>query len=156
MATAPGGDVVLLCEGGGLRPSSTTAWVGRDGDWTARPYPLASDEPGLHDVYRTTGATFLPDGDLLVLERRYPPLAVRLMRVRAADLAGTGPLVPEELVRLDPPLTLDNFEGVAVRRTGSGATLLYLVSDDNGCSKRAGVVAPRVQRTLLLLFELRD
>ena len=73
-----------------------------------------------------------------------------------ADLAGTGPLVPEELVRLDPPLTLDNFEGIAVRHTDSGATLLYLVSDDNGCSKRAGMVAPRVQRTLLLLFELRD
>lgn len=156
IAASPDGRVVLVCEGGGLRPSWTTVWLGRDGAWTSRPYPLASDEPGLHDVYRPTGAAFLPDGDLLVLERRYPPLAVRLMQVGAADLEGTGPLAPREVVRLDPPLTLDNFEGLAVRRDDAGATLLYLVSDDNGCSKGGSVVAPRVQRTLLMLFELRD
>ena len=154
IAARPDGGVVVLCEGGGLRPSSTTAWLRHGADWSSRSYPLASDEPGLHDVYRPTGATFLPDGDLLVLERRYPPLAVRLMKLSAADLAGTGPLNPREIVRLDPPLNLDNFEGVATRRDASGATLLYLISDDNGCSKGSTVVAPRVQRTLLLLFEL--
>lgn len=156
IAVGPDGGVLLLCEGGGLRPSSTTAWVGGGGGWTSRWYPLASDEPGLHDVYRPTGATFLPDGDLLVLERRYPPLAVRLMRLSAESLAGAGPLAPREIVRLDPPLTLDNFEGLDARRTDSGATWLYLISDDNGCSKQSVVVAPRVQRTLLLVFELRD
>jgi hypothetical protein len=156
VATSPDGRVLLVCEGAGLRPSWTTVWLGRDEDWVSRPYPLASNEPGLHDVYRPTGAAFLPDGDLLVLERRYPPLAVRLVRIRSADLDGVGPLDPREVVRLDPPLTLDNFEGLAVRRDDAGATLLYLVSDDNGCSKGGGVVPPRVQRTLLMLFELRD
>jgi len=155
IATGPDGRVLVLCEGGGLRPASTTVWMGGR-EWIPRSYPLASDEPGLHDVYRPTGATFLPNGDLLVLERRYPPLAVRLMRLSAANIADTGPLVPREIVRLDPPLTLDNFEGLAARRTDSGATLLYLVSDDNGCSKGARLVAPRIQRTLLLVFELRD
>ena len=148
--------MLLVCEGGGLRPSWTTVWVERDGGWVSRPYPLASNEPGLHDVYRPTGAAFLPGGDLLVLERRYPPLAVRLMRLRSADLDGAGPLDPREIVRLDPPLTVDNYEGLAVRRDDAGATLVYLVSDDNGCSKGGGVVAPRVQRTLLVAFELRD
>jgi hypothetical protein len=155
IAASPGGRVAVVCEGEGLRPSWTTVWLGRGGAWVARRYSLAADEPGLHDVYRPTGATFLPDGDLLVLERRYPPLAVRLMRVAAADLDGAGPLAPREIVRLDPPLTVDNYEGVAVRRDAA-ATLIYLVSDDNGCSKGAGVVAPRVQRTLLMQFELED
>ena len=46
-------------------------------------------------------------------------------------------------------------EILAVRRDDAGATLLYLVSDDNGCRKRQVVVAPRaLQRTLLLMFEL--
>ena len=156
IARSPEGHVVVVCEGEGLRPSWTTVWLGRDGGWVKRPYSLASDEPGVKDVYRPTGAAFLPDGGLLVLERRFPPVAARLMRVEAAALEGEDPLVPRELVRLDPPLTVDNFEGVAVRRDESGSTLLYLISDDNGCSKRLGVVAPRVQRTLLLLFELRD
>jgi len=156
LARAPDGRVLLVCEGAGLRPSWTTVWLGRDGNWVSRPYPLASNEPGLHDVYRPTGAAFLPGGDLLVLERRFPPLAARLVRVRSADLDGVGPLHPREVVRLDPPLTLDNFEGLAVRRDDAGATLIYLVSDDNGCSKGGGVVPGRVQRTLLMLFELRD
>ena len=77
------------------------------------------------------------------------------MRLSRDDLEGDGPLVPREVARLAPPLTLDNFEGLDVRRDASGATLLYLVSDDNGCGKRRNVVAPRaLQRTLLLMFEL--
>ena len=54
------------------------------------------------------------------------------------------------------PLSVDNFEGLGVRQDSSGTTLLYLLSDDNGCSKQAGVIPPRFQRTLLLLFELTD
>ena len=45
---------------------------------------------------------------------------------------------------LDGPLTRDNFEGVALSRTPSGATRLYLLSDDN---------AALGQRTLLLAFD---
>ena len=78
------------------------------------------------------------------------------MRLSRADLEGEGPLAPRELVRLEPPLTLDNFEGLDARRDASGRTLLYLVSDDNACGKRQVVVAPRVlQRTLLLQFDLQ-
>jgi hypothetical protein len=51
------------------------------------------------------------------------------------------------LAVLRPPMTLDNMEGVAARRTAAGETLLYLISDDNF---RAG------QRTLLLVFALAE
>ncbi len=48
---------------------------------------------------------------------------------------------------LRPPLTVDNLEGVAVRRGAAGGTLIYLVSDDN---------FNPLQRTLLLLFALEE
>lgn len=77
------------------------------------------------------------------------------MRLAKAALEGSGPLRPRELARLAPPLTVDNLEGLDVRRDPSGAELVYLVSDDNGCGKRSRLVAPRaLQRTLLLMFEL--
>jgi len=45
---------------------------------------------------------------------------------------------------LGPPLTLDNFEGLAVVPHGDGSVRFYLISDDNGISR---------QRTLLLAFD---
>jgi hypothetical protein len=105
-------------------------------------------------VFRPSAAALLPGGDVLVLERRFPPLEVRLVRLAKADLEGTGALAPSEIARLAPPQSVDNFEGLDVRQDPSGATLLYLISDDNGCAKQLGVVPSRLQRTLLLLFEL--
>jgi hypothetical protein len=46
-----------------------------------------------------------------------------------------------------PPVTVDNFEGVAVRRGEDGETLVYVLSDDNFNPD---------QRTLLLMFELGE
>jgi hypothetical protein len=48
---------------------------------------------------------------------------------------------------------------VEARRDASGRTLVYLLSDDNGCaktagSKRSGLQRSGMQRTLLLLFAL--
>jgi hypothetical protein len=146
------GRLFMVCEAGGARDDATIAWVGRGETWRARPYPLTRE--GLVGAFRPTGAAVLPDGDVVVLERRFPPLGMRLVRLSKADLEGEGPLSPEEFVRLEPPLSLDNFEGIDTRRDASGATLLYILSDDNGCSKRPGVHAARLQRSLLLLFEL--
>ena len=50
------------------------------------------------------------------------------------------------LAEFQPPLAIDNFEGLAVREDG-GETLVYLITDDNFSS---------VQRTLLFLFALQD
>jgi hypothetical protein len=58
-----------------------------------------------------------------------------------------------EVARLEPPLSVDNFEGIDARRDASGRTLVYLLSDDNNCAKTdAGRGGPGLQRTLLLLF----
>ena len=155
VATLADGRLFIACEGSGLETSATTVWLGRGGSWTSRRYPLEQRETGFGDVFRPTDATLLPDGDVLVLERRFPPIEARIMRLSRAELEGDGPLAPREVARLTPPLTVDNFEGLDARRDPSGATLVYLVSDDNGCGKRQVVVAPRaLQRTLLLMFEL--
>lgn len=155
LASLADGRLFIACEGSGFEGGATTVWLGRSGSWASRPYPLEERETGIGDVFRPTGAAVLPDGDVLVLERRFPPLEVRIVRLSREDLEGDGPLAPREVVRLAPPLTLDNFEGLDVRRDASGATFVYLVSDDNGCLKRRPVMAPRaLQRTLLLMFEL--
>jgi hypothetical protein len=140
--------VVVACEGAG---PSTTLWVGRGDHWTRHAYPLGGDGPA--DSFHPTAAARDPEGGLFVLERRFPPLGIRLVHLAEADLDGERPLEPRELARLQPPLSVDNFEGLDARPDGE-ATLLYMLSDDNGCDKLSGAPPSRLQRTLLLLFEL--
>ena len=54
--------------------------------------------------------------------------------------------MPRELARLQPPLTIDNMEGVSAT-IENGRTIVWLVSDDN--------FTP-LQRTLLLKFALAE
>lgn len=64
-------------------------------------------------------------------------------RAAIVKLAKDGP--PETLAVFTPPLTLDNFEGLAVREQ-FGKTYLYIVSDNNFSGE---------QRTLLMKFEIK-
>jgi len=154
MADTGDGRRLLVCETR-LAPSSTVpAWVGRGEDWTPRDYPLTFDGGWAGEPFRPTGAALLPDGDMLVVERRFPPIGARLVRLPRANVEATGALEPSEIARLEKPLTLDNFEGVEARRDSSGRTLVYLLSDDNGCAKVPGAHRSGLQRTLLLLFAL--
>jgi hypothetical protein len=154
MADAGARRRLLVCEARRGRSSSVPAWIGAHETWQERDYPLTFDGGWADEPFRPTGGARLPDGDLLVVERRFPPLAARLVRLARATLEGQGPLEPRELARFEPPLTLDNFEGVEVRQDARGRTLVYVLSDDNNCAKRPGAARASVQRTLLLLFEL--
>jgi hypothetical protein len=152
MADMGDGRRLLVCEKRRSASSTVAAWIGKDGTWTERDYSLAFEGGWAGEPFRPTGAARLPDGDLLVLERRFPPIAARIARLDRASLEGTGPLAAHEIARFESPLTLDNFEGIEARRDASGRTLVYLLSDDNNCAKNA--VAPILQRTLLLMFAL--
>jgi hypothetical protein len=157
MAATADGSRFLACEARRGASLSVPAWVGRGETWVAREYPLHFDGGWMGEPFRPTGAALLPGGDLLVLERRFPPAGARVVRLSRASLQASGPLEPREAARIEPPLTIDNFEGVEARRDGSsGRTLVYLLSDDNGCAKRGATTVPGLQRTLLLMFALDE
>ncbi len=135
--------LLILSEGLDNDRAGKPAWLLRRGQADIRfEYKRAAR-------FRPTGATRLPDGDILTLERRYTLIGgvAALLRIVPESSIRPGALVSgTELARLAPPLTVDNMEGVAVRRDTAGRTFIYLISDDN---------FSLVQRTLLLMFELK-
>ena len=99
------------------------------------------------DGFRASDCAALSNGDVIVLERRlsiFLSFSARLKLIRASTIRPHAMLNGEDLLRLDPPLRLDNFEGVAVQEDTAG-TLIYLISDDN---------FQPFQRTVLLQFRL--
>jgi hypothetical protein len=100
--------------------------------------------------FKPTSLATLPGGDVMVLERSYSVLAgpaARLSLVDAEMIVPGALLTGREIARISPPLTVDNFEGLALREDGDGRLLVYLVSDDN---------FNPLQRTLLLMFRMAE
>lgn len=95
-----------------------------------------------------TDCAFLPNGDLLVLERGVVLIsfAARLVRIKAADVKPGAQMAGEVLFE-GTGGDLDNMEGVAVHTTPSGETRITLISDDNFNDW---------ERNLLLEFSLPD
>jgi len=121
----------------------TVGWVSSEDGWSVLTYAAV-------DGFKPTDATTLPDGDVVVLERYFTLRgsgAARLKRVKGNTIAPGAHLEGTLIAELRPPLTVDNMEGIATRRTDDGRTLLYLISDDN---------FSRLQRTLLMMFELKE
>jgi hypothetical protein len=98
--------------------------------------------------FDVSDCTFLPPGDLLVLERRYLlplSIAIRIRRLHLADIKDGALVDGEPLIEADLGHQIDNMEGIAVHRNSEGETIITLVSDDN--------FSP-LQRNLLLQFAL--
>ncbi|MFM9843461.1 MAG: esterase-like activity of phytase family protein [Dongiaceae bacterium] len=139
MARLPSGEYLLLSESGITADSDRLGWIGRRGKWAElRLAPMGSFEP--------SDLALLPDGDLLLLERRVSLLQGFVSRLSMIEGAAVKPgaiLEPRQMAILSAPLSVDNFEAVAVRRAPDGSTLIYVLSDDN---------QRMLQRTLLLQF----
>lgn len=98
--------------------------------------------------FDVTDLETLPDGDLLVLERRFTLLdgvSARIRRVAAGTIAPGATLDGPILFEADWTDAIDNMEGLSAHRGVDGETVLTLVSDDN---------YSLLQRTLLLEFTL--
>lgn len=100
------------------------------------------------DGFDITDAAFLPNGDLLILERFFKKpvtLKCQIRRIPAASIKAGATLDGEVLFHADRSLTIDNMEGIAIHTGTSGQQIITLISDDNFSF---------FQRTLLLQFEL--
>ena len=106
------------------------------------------------DGYSPTGVAATPGDDVLLVERRFDLLRMRARVVRlprerlrqARQKPGTR-IRGEVVADLKRPLSVDNFEGLALRRDDAGRMLLYVISDNNFLP---------LQRTLLLQFRVID
>lgn len=96
--------------------------------------------------YDVTDGAFLPNGDLLILERRVVVpygVGMRLRRL-PGDAIRPGAVVDGPVVmEADMLSQIDNMEGLAVSTDEDGRTRITLVSDDN---------VSILQRTLMLEF----
>jgi hypothetical protein len=97
--------------------------------------------------YDVTDLAFLPDGDAVILERRFSlfgGFGCRLRRIDASALKSGARVDGETLYESEASHQVDNMEGLAIHREG-GDVVLSLISDDNFSS---------LQKTLLLEFSL--
>lgn len=96
-----------------------------------------------------TGLTRLPNGDLLLLERRFALLTgfgARFRRIARDQIKPGARIKPTLVARLASPVPVDNLEGVAAVPAKDGQVKIFVISDDNFSA---------FQRTLLLVFEYR-
>jgi hypothetical protein len=116
---------------------------------------LDGPQKGVFTVRRTEGfdvtdGAFLPNGDLLLLERSFSMMQgvkMRLRRIEAAAI-GKGKLADGPvLMQADMNYQIDNMEALDVWEREDGATMVSLMSDDNHSI---------LQRNLYLEFRLRE
>lgn len=100
------------------------------------------------DDFEITDATFLPDGDLLLLERRFSiatGVGMRLRRIEGASLRPDAVVDGEILFEANYRSQIDNMEGLDAIPEADGSVRLIVVSDDNHSI---------LQRSLMLEFRL--
>lgn len=122
----------------------------RSGDHLA--FLIGGRRPGQFTIKRrndfdVSDAAALPNGDLVIVERKFgwtTGLYVRLRRIPIAAIKPGALVDGPVLLEADLGQQVDNLEGIGVHRA-SGETVLTLISDDN---------FSRLQRTLLLQFSL--
>lgn len=130
-----------------LRPDGSNSAYIFSGDPVepgSRPMPFGYRAP---KGYRPTDAALLPDGRILILNRRiaFPDgFSAKLTLVDPDTIKSDTTIKPQLLAALAPPLLVDNMEGLAVTQAG-GQLIVWMLSDNNFSA---------LQRNLLLKFAL--
>lgn len=102
------------------------------------------------DDFDVTDGAFLPNGDLILLERRFSMasgVAMRLRRIAGNTLTNSALVDGPVLLEADMSYQIDNMEALDVWQRQDGATMLSIMSDDNHSI---------LQRNLYLEFTLQD
>jgi len=103
-----------------------------------------------HDPYDATDGAFLPNGDFLLLERRFSflsGLGMRIRRIKGESIRPDAVVDGEILLDADMGTAIDNMEGLDVVTGPEGKPHLIIVSDDNGNI---------LQRNVMLEFRLNQ
>ncbi len=98
--------------------------------------------------FNITDADFLPNGDLLLLERRFniaTGVGMRIRRISGDDIKKGAVLDGDVLLEAGAGYQIDNMEGMSITEDEKGHINVTLVSDDNHSF---------LQRNLLLEFRL--
>ncbi|WP_432736997.1 esterase-like activity of phytase family protein [Maridesulfovibrio sp. FT414] len=133
--------IFALSEGKNEKRALSYAATVKDGKWSEFSYRRSGD-------FNPTSAGNLPDGRIMVLERRYNgpgTLGIRFRTFPVAEISPGVTINPDTLFEIASPLPRDNFEGLDTVTTEDGTTYAYIISDDN--------FSP-VQHTLLTLFAI--
>lgn len=110
----------------------------------ARQFQLTNGED-----FDVTDAAPLPDGGLLVLERRFrwgEGVKMRLRLIKQHQLQPGATIDGESLLKADTSREIDNMEGLAAHVGPGGEIVVTMISDDN--------FNHGLQRTILLQFAL--
>ncbi len=102
------------------------------------------------DEFDITDLGFLPDGDLIILERRFnieSGIAMRLRRLNASEIKPNSTVDGDVLLEADMLYQIDNMEGLSITTDQDGTPRLTIISDDNHSL---------IQRNLLLEFKLNE
>ncbi|MQB45233.1 esterase-like activity of phytase family protein [Rhizobium sp. ICMP 5592] len=100
--------------------------------------------------FDASDGVFLPDGDLLLLERRFDlahGIGVRIRRIAGGDIRPGAVVDGTVIFEANSSYQIDNMEGLDAFRAADGTIHLIMVSDDNHSI---------LQRSLMLEFRLRD
>lgn len=103
------------------------------------------------DEFDITDGAFLPNGDLLLLERSFSMgsgVGMRLRRLPADQIAGGAQAIEGHIeMQANMRFQIDNMEAMDVWTRADGATMVSLMSDDNHSM---------LQRNIYLEFRLHD
>lgn len=147
-------EAIALIQAGALK-GTLVAFSERltDGSGNLKGWMIGGPAPGAITVRRRGGfditdAAGLPDGGLVLLERRFrysEGVQMRIRRIAATELRPGKLTDGEVLLEATDRLNIDNMEAIAVHRSRAGETILTLMSDDN--------FSP-LQRSLIMQFAL--
>lgn len=133
MTLLPGGGMLVIDEHGEKKHEVARQGLFFAGDPTQQPkrgFRFGFVPPTDYDP---SDMTVLPDGRLLILTRRFAlpfTWSNKLVLVDRAAIRPGAVVRGREIATLAAPLIHDNFEGVVATRE-NGATIIWLVSDDN-------------------------
>ena len=139
------GHLVTILERSGRRHEPTYGWIinpKRTSDKEGK-FTLLRDS-----LFEITGAEFLKNGDLLVLERRFTlatGAGMRLRLIKANELKKEATITGKVVFEAGLSHRIDNMESVSVYENEAGETILAFISDDNHSV---------LQRTIFLEFVL--